>query len=385
MSLAISHAVSIDREPLSFDPWLIGVVMSLLALGLVMVYSATVASSGITTSPNLQQVKQHSAHLVLALGAMAATSRAPLKWWSVASMPLLGFVVLLLIIVAVPGIGIEVNGSRRWLPVGTARMQPSELAKLAMIIYAAAYLARKQELLNQFRHGILIIGGVTAVVAVLLLLEPDFGSLVVIVVTVITMLFLAGVRISHFLLCAAVGGASMVLLTVVSPYRMQRVMSFLNPWSDPYDSGFQLSQALIAFGRGEWFGAGLGSSIQKLFYLPHASNDFLLAVIAEELGLIGVVAVVTAFGVLLWRAFVAARRAERTGNLFAARLAQGIGLLLAYEAMINMGVNMGVLPTKGLTLPFLSYGGSSLVASCAAVGLLIATHSAARPKPRGAR
>jgi cell division protein FtsW len=185
--------------------------------------------------------------------------------------------------------------------------------------------------------------------------------------------------------CLLIGATGMALLTFASPYRMERVMAFLNPWSDPFDSGFQLVQALIAFGRGELFGVGLGSSVQKLHYLPAANTDFLLAVIAEELGLIGVMAVIVLFGFLIWHAFSIARRAELTGNVFAARLVQGVGLLIGLQAIINMGVNMGVLPTKGLTLPFMSYGGSSLVACCMAAGLLMLVHRETRPKPGGRR
>jgi len=203
----------------------------------------------------------------------------------------------------------------------------------------------------------------------------------VITLTVGLMLYLGGIRFWHFLLCGLCGAAAMAVLTITSPYRMQRVTSFLNPWSDPFDSGFQLTQALIAFGRGEWTGVGLGASIQKLYYLPHASNDFLFAVIAEELGLVGVITVLALFGVLLWRAFVIARRAEHIGRIYTARLAQGVGLLLVVQAVINMGVNMGVLPTKGLTLPLMSYGGSSMVVSCVAIGLLFACDRNSRPQP----
>jgi cell division protein FtsW len=220
---------------------------------------------------------------------------------------------------------------------------------------------------------------------VLLLREPDFGSMVVITATVLGMMFLGGVRFWHFLACIGAGAAGMVVLTLISPYRMERVTSFLNPWSDPFDSGFQLVQALIAFGRGEWFGVGLGASVQKLHYLPAANTDFLLAVIGEELGFVGVALVITLFALLAWRAFAIARRADLTGNVFAARLAQGIGLLLGLQSIINMGVNLGVLPTKGLTLPFMSYGGSSMLASCLALGVLLAVDRETRPRPGGRR
>jgi cell division protein FtsW len=212
---------------------------------------------------------------------------------------------------------------------------------------------------------------VLAVIGALLLLEPDMGSLVVITVTVFTMLFLGGVRFWHFMVVLALGMGGMVLLTVISPYRMGRVTSFLDPWADPFNTGFQLVQALIAFGRGEWFGVGLGGSVQKLFYLPAAHTDFVFAVMAEELGLIAVLAVMVLYGIIVARAFAIARQAEEAGLLYGARLAQGLGMLIGSQAMINMGVNMGLLPTKGLTLPFMSYGGSSMLVSCIAIGLLL--------------
>jgi len=212
---------------------------------------------------------------------------------------------------------------------------------------------------------------VLAVIGMLLLQEPDLGSVVVIALAVFIMLFLAGVRFWHFTAVVGAGLGGMVLLTLISPYRMARVTGFLDPWADPFNTGFQLTQALIAFGRGEWFGVGLGASIQKMFYLPAAYTDFLFAVVAEELGLLGVLVIMTLFGIILWRAFRIAAAAERNGQIYAARLAQGLGLLLGLQAMINMGVNMGALPTKGLTLPFVSYGGSSMIVSCVAAGLLL--------------
>jgi cell division protein FtsW len=230
---------------------------------------------------------------------------------------------------------------------------------------------RKQEELRNFTQGIVMVSLVLAVIALLLLLEPDLGTVIVITLTVLTMLFLGGVRFWHFLLVALTGVGAVALLAVVAPYRWARVTSFLDPWADPFNAGFQLVQALIAFGRGEWFGVGLGGSVQKLFYLPAAHTDFVLAVIGEELGLFAVLAVMVLFGVVIVRAFMISRQAERAGQLYASRLAQGLGLLIGYQAIINMGVNMGLLPTKGLTLPFVSYGGSSTLVSLVAVGLLL--------------
>jgi cell division protein FtsW len=386
MMSAVSQAIRVnDATPAPrVDPWLVGALIAMLSFSLVMVYSATIASGNQSLATSFQHLMRHAIHVAVGIALIMLVSLTPIGWWERFGKLLLILCMLALAMLLIPGIGIEVNGSVRWLEFSSMRIQPSEFAKVAMVIYAAGYLTRKREALGEFSQGVLVIGIVLAVLALLLLLEPDFGGFVVITLTVGMMLFLAGIRFWHFLLCVLLGVAAMVVLTVISPYRTERVMSFMNPWSDPFDSGFQLVQALIAFGRGEWYGVGLGASIQKLYYLPHADTDFLLAVIAEELGLIGVLFVILLFGVLLWRAFAIARRAERLGEIYAARLSQGIGLLLVIQAMINIGVNTGVLPTKGLTLPFLSYGGSSLLASCIAVGLLIAVHRALQNKP-GAR
>ena len=367
------------------DIWLVGTVLVLLTFGLVMVYSATVASGSQELEVNFSPTLSHLIHILLGALLIVALRFSQLEWWERLSKPLLFLSILSLIIVLLPGIGVNVNGSTRWIDMGSVRVQPAELAKVFMVVYVASYVVRKQDALSNFTQGIVMVGTVMVVMAILLLLQPDFGSVVVISLTVMAMLFLGGVRLWHFMLCVVFATTALVILVWIEPYRLQRIMSFLNPWSDPFDTGFQLIQALIAFGRGEWLGVGLGASIQKLYYLPHASNDFLLAVIAEELGFIGVVAVVVLFAILLWRAFVIARRADRIGMYFAARLAEGVGLLLAIQAMINMGVNMGLLPTKGLTLPLMSYGGSSLLATCVALGLLFAVERSIQPRPGAER
>jgi cell division protein FtsW len=367
-------------EGLGADVWLVGAVLTLLTFGLVMVYSATVASGDKTLAFNFIPVTNHLIHMMMGVLVMIALRYTPIEWWQWAGKPLLLLSVLSLAVVLLPGIGASVNGSTRWIDLGGLRLQPAELTKVLMVVYVAGYLVRKREELGQFTQGIVMVGLVLAVLAGLLLLQPDFGTVVVISVTVMAMLFLGGVRFWHFLLCVVFGCALLALMVWVEPYRLQRITSFMNPWSDPFDTGFQLVQALIAFGRGEWMGVGLGASIQKLYYLPHASNDFLLAVVAEELGLIGVCLVVALFGIVLWRAFAIARRAERLGLFYAARLAEGLSLLLAVQAMINMGVNMGLLPTKGLTLPLMSYGGSSMLATSVALGLLFAIDRATQPR-----
>ncbi|MFC1665615.1 putative lipid II flippase FtsW [Pseudomonadota bacterium] len=363
------------------DPWLLGIVLTLLATGLVMVYSVTVTTKSGSGQGNTIHLWMHLAYICSGLLVMLLVSLTPIGLWEKLSKPSVVIGLLMLGIVLIPSIGVQVNGSQRWINLGGLQGQPSELAKICLVLYVAGYLARFRDSIQQNKRGTIVITGILSLYALLLMIEPDFGSTVVLSGTIIAMLFLAGIRLLYVGTLVGLGVIGAVILTLIAPYRMQRVTSFLDPWSDPFDTGFQLVQALIAFGRGEWFGVGIGASIQKLFYLPHANTDFLLAVIAEELGLIGIILVVSLFTVLLWRVFAIARRAELSGQLFAARLAQGLGLLIVLQAMTNMGVNMGVLPTKGLTLPFMSYGGSSLLASCFAVGLLLMVDRTTRPTP----
>ena len=359
------------RATSKWDPWLLSAVTTLLILGGIMVFSASVSIAERATGNSLHFLLRHLLSVALGVAAMMVVMRTRVRLWEQLGPYLLLAGIALLVLVLVPGIGRHVNGSSRWIPLGVVTLQPSELVKLFVIVYVAGYLVRKQEELKFFTQGILMVSIVVAVIGMLLLQEPDLGSVVVICLTVFAMLFLGGVRFWHFLMVLGAGAASMVLLTMVSPYRMARATSFMDPFADPFDTGFQLVQALIAFGRGEWFGVGLGASVQKLFYLPAAHTDFVFAVMAEELGLLAVLGMMVLFGIILVRAFAIARQAEAAGQIYGARLAQGIGLLLGGQGMINMGVNMGLLPTKGLTLPFVSYGGSSMLASCIAIGLLL--------------
>ncbi len=370
-----------NRES-SLDIWLIGATGALLLLGILMVYSASVSFADKATGNSMYYLVRQMAHVLLGVGVTWIVAQSRVRMWENLGPILLLFTIALLIAVLIPGVGANINGSTRWIRLGGFNLQPSELAKLFMVIYVAGYLVRKQEELRNFTHGILMIGIVLALLGMLLLQEPDLGTLVVLTATVLTMLFLGGVRFWHFLVCIGAGVGAIAILTVISPYRMERVTGFLNPWADPFDSGFQLVQALIAFGRGEWLGVGLGASVQKLFYLPAAHTDFIVAVIAEELGLLGVVTILALFAIIVGRAMVLSRLAEQKDRIFHARLAQGIGLLIGYQAMINLGVNLGVLPTKGLTLPFVSYGGSSLVVSCFAIGLLLAISRELQPNRR---
>lgn len=354
-----------------WDRWLLGCASALLALGVIMVYSASIAYAEREMHNSAYFFTRHVCFAILGLVLMVFVMHTRIRWWEKSGPFLLLLGIASLCLVLVPGINAHVNGSSRWIRLGIVNIQPSEFMKLFMVVYLAGYLVRKQEALRNFTQGIVIVSLVVAVIGTLLLLEPDMGTLVVVTVTVFAMLFLGGVRFWHFMLVVAVGLGGMAALTIISPYRMGRVTSFLDPWADPFNSGFQLVQALIAFGRGEWSGVGLGASVQKLFYLPAAHTDFVFAVLAEELGLIAVLGVIVLFGIIFARAFAIAHQAEAVGQIYGARLAQGLGLLFASQAMINMGVNMGMMPTKGLTLPFLSYGGSSMLASCMAMGLLL--------------
>ncbi|MDH3513254.1 MAG: putative lipid II flippase FtsW [Gammaproteobacteria bacterium] len=373
MSAAVmtADARSGGRARPVWDSWLLGSTFILLAAGLIMVYSSSIAYADREMGNSAYFLVRHVCYTILGLLLMAFTMRTRVRWWQKMGPFLLLVGIISLFVVLVPGVGAHVNGSTRWIRLGAVNLQPSEFMKIFTVVYVAGYLVRKQETLRNFTQGIVMISLVVAIIGALLLMEPDMGSLVVISVTVFAMLFLGGVRFWHFMMVLGAAVGSMVLLTIVSPYRMARATSFMDPFADPYNTGFQLVQALIAFGRGEWFGAGLGASVQKLFYLPAAHTDFVFAVIAEELGLVAVLAMMALFAIIIVRAFAIARQAEAVGQVYSARLAQGIGLLLGGQAMINMGVNMGLLPTKGLTLPFVSYGGSSMVASCIAMGLLL--------------
>ncbi len=357
-----------------FDRVLIWSAILLLSLGLVMVYSASIAiaEAGRNTGGYAAHfLVRHSAYLLVGLLVGLIAFQVPTQAWQKYSFHLFLLGMLLLVLVLIPGIGREVNGSRRWLSLLVVNLQPSEFMKLFMVIYAADYTVRKTAHLDSFRKGFLPMLIAMLVIGLLLLREPDFGAFVVITIIAMAALFLGGVNLKLFVGLISFLVAGLLTLIWVEPYRMQRIVGFMDPWIDPYGKGYQLSHALIAFGRGEWLGVGLGASVEKLFYLPEAHTDFLLAVIAEELGFIGVATVVALFSGLVIRAFVIGRQAAMRERHFAALVAQGIGVWLGVQAFINMGVNMGVLPTKGLTLPLMSFGGSSIVANCVALAVLL--------------
>ena len=330
-----------------------------------------VASSAVAMS-NTYIIK-HIEFLLASLLGFCLVVVVPLAVWEKCHRLAWLLAVVLCLIVLIPGIGLEVNGARRWIGLGGFSLQASEAAKFLVLIYLAGYLARFEAQVADNVFTLLRPLFMVAIVGFLLLLEPDFGSVVVLGVAACGMLFIAGARLRHFAALVLASGSLLALLAVLQPYRLQRMITFTDPWSFAYGSGYQLTQALIAFGRGELTGLGLGEGIQKLFYLPEAHNDFIYAVIAEELGLIGAVAVVALFALLVVRILRVARIAVDQRRLFGGYLTYGVGLLLGIQCLINMGVNTGLLPTKGLTLPFVSYGGNSLLVSCAMLGLVFRT------------
>jgi cell division protein FtsW len=362
------------RRDSSLDPALIWSALLLAATGLVMVYSASIAMAEAERFTGFRPsyfLVRHSIYLAGGLALATVLFRVPVWLWQKASPWLFLLGTVLLVAVLIPAVGREVNGARRWIPLGFATFQPSELMKLFVVLYAADYTVRKAAFMDDFRKGFLPMFGVMTLIAFLLLREPDFGALVVVTAVAMTVLFLGGLNWRLFAGLAGLLGISFAVLIVSSPYRLQRILGFMDPWSDAYGKGYQLSHSLIAFGRGEWFGVGLGASIEKLFYLPEAHTDFLLAVIAEELGFAGVLGVVLLFLFLVHRAFAVGRQAASLERYYAALVAQGIGVWLAAQAFINMGVNMGLLPTKGLTLPLISFGGTGIIVTCMALAILM--------------
>jgi cell division protein FtsW len=335
-----------------------------------MVASASITIADQNTGNPLYYFNRQLIFAVLGMLSMGLVYRTSLEFWEKKGLILLLITVVLLILVLVPGIGITVNGSSRWLPLGIFNLQVSELVKLLMIVYLAGYLVRQGRKVREKPGELLRPIAVVSIMSVLLLCEPDFGATAVLMATTLMMIYLGGVRLGPFILLILLATVVMALMAASSPERMERITSFSNPWVDPYESGFQLTQSLIAIGNGAWFGKGLGESIQKLFYLPEAHTDFLFAVLAEELGLLGVCVVIGLYTLVVWRCFIIGSRAEALEKYFGAHLCYGIGIWLALQAFINMGVNMGMLPTKGLTLPLMSAGGSSMLVTCVALGLV---------------
>lgn len=356
------------------DPLLVWSALGLLLIGLVMVYSASIATAeGSRFSGHSQSYFLLRQGIFLVIGFLAGVIvfQVPVRTWQASAPWLFVIGVFLLIVVLIPHVGRDVNGARRWLPLVFINLQPSELMKLFAVLYAADYTERKLADMGSLKRGFLPLAAVMCVVAWLLLREPDFGALVVIVSISMGILFLGGIQARLFVALVLLLGLAFVLMVWASPYRRERVFGFMDPWQDAFGKGYQLSHALIAFGRGEWFGVGLGGSVEKLFYLPEAHTDFLLAVIAEELGFAGVVGVVLLFAVLVHRCFAIGRQALLLERIYAGLVAMGIGIWMGVQSFINMGVNMGLLPTKGLTLPLMSFGGSGILANCVALAVLL--------------
>jgi cell division protein FtsW len=358
----------------SYDQALLWVTLILLGIGLVMVYSASIALAEADKNTGHQityYLTRHATYLAISLSAAFVTFQIPMQSWQKMAPYLFITGMIFLGLVLVPGIGREVNGSRRWISLLVVTVQPSEFMKLFATIYVADYTVRKAALMDSFTRGFLPMLVVMLVVGGLLLREPDFGAFAVIAAIAISILWLGGINGRIFAGLLALLLVGFVLLIKTSPYRLQRIVGFMDPWADPFGTGYQLSHALIAFGRGEWFGVGLGASVEKLLYLPEAHTDFLLAVIAEELGFVGVFTVIGLFAWLVLRAFGIGKEAIANERYFSALLAQGIGIWIGAQSIINVGVNMGVLPTKGLTLPLLSFGGSGILANCIALAILL--------------
>jgi cell division protein FtsW len=373
--VALQYSRSAGRQPrMVLDPVIVAATFCLLLIGLVMVASASFnVAERLTGDPFFHFERQLLSALVGCAFA-GAMLLVPISLWQRAAPVLLIGSFLLLVLVLIPGLGHEVNGSRRWIRLGPVNFQPSEIVRWLLLTYIAVYAVRHQMELKSSAQGFFKPLAVLLVASLLLLVEPDFGAAVVLCVTGTAVLFVAGARLRDFLTVCAIGGAGIAALAMSSGYRLQRLTAFLNPWADPFNSGFQLTQSLIAIGRGEWFGVGLGSSIQKLFYLPEAHTDFVFAVLAEEFGLLGVVVVVVAFLALVLRSLKLSRIAADAGMPLHACIAAAFGVWLGLQAFINIGVNMGLLPTKGLTLPLMSYGRSSMLVTLAWIGMLLRVH-----------
>jgi cell division protein FtsW len=357
----------------SYDQMLLWITFVLLGLGLVMVYSSSIAIAEADKAVGHQStyyLMRQSIFIVIGLVAGFVSFQIPVTWWQKMAPYLFLFGLFLLVLVLTP-LGRNVNGSQRWLSLFVFNLQPSELMKLFAAMYVADYAVRKAPQMDSITKGFLPMVAVMVLVGFLLLREPDFGAFAVIAAISISILWLGGINVKIFASLLALLPVAIYFLIWSSPYRLQRVIGFLDPWADPFGKGYQLSHALIAFGRGEWFGVGLGASVEKLLYLPEAHTDFLLAVIAEELGFMGVLTVLGLFTWIVIRAFGIGKEAVANERYFAALLAQGLGVWIGVQAIINIGVNMGVLPTKGLTLPLLSFGGSGILANCIAMAVLL--------------
>ena len=362
------------RQLAEIDYALLWSVLMLLFAGLVMVYSASIAIAEAGRFTNHQPayyLVRHGVFLCIGLVAAGVAFQIPLSLWQKYAPYLFMAGVFMLALVLIPGVGKDVNGARRWLSFGFANLQPSELMKMFAVLYAADYTVRKINVMHDLKQAFAPLFGAMVIVGILLLKEPDFGAFVVIISIAMGILFLGGLKARLFVMLIVGLLFAFAVMIIVSPYRRDRVFGFMDPWADAYGRGYQLSHSLIAFGRGELFGVGLGGSVEKLFYLPEAHTDFLLAVIAEEMGFFGVLAVIALFALIVQRAFAIGRQCVQLDRLYPALVAMGMGIWIGVQSFINMGVNMGLLPTKGLTLPLMSFGGSGILANCVALAILL--------------
>jgi cell division protein FtsW len=360
-----------ERMPFAWDHLTLGLTAALLLVGLVMVTSASMSIAAKDLGDPFYFLERQFGFGLFGVAVGWCLTRVPAELWEKYSFALLLLAGLLLTLVLIPGLGAKINGARRWMRIGPMNFQVSELAKVLVLTWVCSYCVRKRAELEQTLPGLAKPVGLLMVAGGLLLWEPDFGAATVLIATGFAVLFVAGARLRYVLLLVSLLALAFILLALTSAYRWKRITGFMHPWDDPFNGGFQLTQSLIAIGRGGWFGVGLGSSVQKLFYLPEAHTDFVFAVLAEELGLVGVIGVIALFLTLVWRAFQISRMAAKAGLQFQAYLALAFAVWLGLQATVNIGVNMGVLPTKGLTLPLLSYGRSSLLVSLAWLGVLL--------------
>ena len=362
----INATTNPNQLPLSqrIDWPLLCLWLALMSVGLIMVASASVSFAALTYNDAWYFAKRHAVYMLLGIVLAMFVVCVPISVWQRYAGHFLLLTFFLLVIVLIPGIGKKVNGSQRWFSLGVISIQVSEIAKFCAVVFFASFFARRYQELHFGWQGFLKPLMVVGVFVGLLLLEPDFGSSVVLSATVFAMMFIAGVRMLHFLLLIVIGVGGLAAVAILSPYRMQRLITFLDPWADQFNTGYQLTQSLIGFGRGEWFGLGLGNSLQKLFFLPEAHTDFIFAIVAEEFGLIGAIVLLGLFAALILRIFNVAKQNLAVGKMFPALATFGIAILFSFQVFINMGVSSGLLPTKGLTLPFISYGGSSLLICC---------------------
>jgi cell division protein FtsW len=387
---AVSGVEQTRSRMMDYDQLLVWAVLSLALIGLVMVYSASITLADGPKYANYSSnffLIRHCISLGIAMGVAIFVFKIPTTVWYRYAPVIFGFTVLLLIAVLIPGIGKGVNGAKRWIPLGPMNFQPSELMKFAVVIFAASYTVQRQEYLHSFVKGMLPIGVAVALVGGLLMAEPDMGALVVVSLIAFGILFLGGINAKLFGGLLVVGILSAVTIIALSPFRQKRIMAFIDPWQvdNAANKGYQLTHSLMAFGRGEWFGLGLGGSVEKLHYLPEAHTDFIMAVIGEELGFVGVAVIIFLFYWIVRRAFLIGRTALQLDRSFAGLAAKGVAIWIGWQAFINMGVNLGLLPTKGLTLPLVSYGGSGILMNAVAIAMLLRIDYENRVLMRGGR